>query len=76
MKYYFCISVIGSLAINYYFGKFLLGKTLNMIIIMKDYIPIVLVILLTFGIFFNQTFIEVKWNHSSLQMSIPWLANK
>jgi hypothetical protein len=43
---------------------------------MKDYIPIVLVILLTFGIFFNQTFIEVKWNHSSLQMSIPWLANK
>jgi hypothetical protein len=76
VKYYLCISILGSLAINYYFLKFFLDKIYSLSLKMKEHSLVSLIILSLFFILLEQTFVEVKWNSNDLELSIPYVRNK
>lgn len=76
LKYYACISILGSLAINYYFMKFFFEKIYNISVKIKDNSIVSLIVLSLVLILLEQTFIEVKWNQNNLELSIPFLSNK
>ncbi len=75
IKYYTCISILGSLAINYYFLRFFFGKFVSLSVKIKDNSLVSLIILSLILILLELTFIEVKWNSNDLEFSIPFLSN-
>lgn len=76
LKYYACISILGSLAINYYFMKYFFGRLYKVGLKIKDHSWICLVVLSIVLVLLEHTFIEVKWNKNNMEFSIPYFNNK
>ncbi len=76
LKYYACISILGSLAINYYFMKYFFGRLYKVGLKIMDHSWIFLVVMSIVLVLLEHTFIEVKWNKNSMEFSIPYFNNK